>query len=315
MNEIAGEPQLSDLSNPFKRYFLATRPAFLSATFAACLLGVASAQFSGIDLQWDMVLITLFLALLLHASVNVLNDYFDALNGTDYINSERVYPFTGGSRFIQNEILTTKQMANFGYILLAITVVGGVWLIANVGVGLLFIGLVGVFIGWAYSASPLRLNGRGLGELAVMLGFLGIVIGADFVQRNAFSAEPIIVGLPYALLVTNLLFINQFPDFKADAAVGKRHLVVLLKPERAVYIYPLLVTASLFWLFGMVSTHQLPNLSLISALPMLLSFRAAWILKQFAKMPVQLRPAIQLTIVAMLSHALILSTILFLDTK
>jgi len=116
-------------------------------------------------------------------------------------------------------------------------------------------------------------------------------------------------------LVTNLLFINQFPDFKADAAVGKRHLVVLLKPERAVYIYPLLVTASLFWLFGMVAIHQLPNLSLISAFPMLLSFRAAWILKQFAKMPAQLRPAIQLTIVAMLSHALILSTILFLDTK
>ena len=208
-----------------------------------------------------------------------------------------------------------SEYANFGYILLAISIIGGIWLIAKVGVGLLFIGLAGVFLGWAYSASPLRLNGRGLGELAVMLGFLGLVIGADFVQRSAFSVGPVIVGLPYAMLVTNLLFINQFPDFKADAAVGKRHLVVLLKPERAVYIYPLLVTASLFWLFGMVTIHQLPNLSLISALPMLLSFRAAWILKQFAKIPAQLRPAIQLTIVAMLSHALILSTILFLDTK
>jgi 1,4-dihydroxy-2-naphthoate polyprenyltransferase len=315
MSGVVVEPKLSGLSSPFKRYWLATRPAFLSATFAACLLGFASAYFSGIALQRGMAFITLLLALILHASVNVLNDYFDALNGTDNINVERVYPFTGGSRFIQNKILTLKQMANFGYTLLVISVIGGVWLIANVGMGLLLIGAIGVFIGWAYSASPLRLNGRGLGELAVMLGFLGLVIGADFVQRSAFSIEPIIVGLPYALLVTNLLFINQFPDFNADAAVGKRHLVVLLQPERAAYIYPLLVMVSLFWLLGLVIMNKLPSLSIIAALPMLLSFRAAWILKQFAKMPAQLRSAIQLTIVAMLSHALILSTILFLETK
>jgi 1,4-dihydroxy-2-naphthoate polyprenyltransferase len=241
----------------------------------------------------------------------VLNDYFDALNGTDNINVERVYPFTGGSRFIQNQLLSLKQTLQFAYILLAVVIIGGIWLVARVGVGLLMIGVVGVFLGWAYSASPLRLSSRGLGELAVMLGFLGVTIGADFVQRGTFSFEPILIGFPYALLVTNLLFINQFPDIKADAIVGKRHLVVLLKPELAVYLYPLLVLGSIFWVLNLVVIHRLPALSMLSTLPMLLSFRAAWVLKRFAKQPAQLRPAIQLTIVAMLSHALILSIILF----
>jgi 1,4-dihydroxy-2-naphthoate polyprenyltransferase len=311
MKTIAVEPQISHLSNPIKRYFFATRPAFLTATMAACLLGFASANFGNVPMQWSLLVLTLVLATILHASVNVLNDYFDALNGTDNINVERVYPFTGGSRFIQNQLLSLKQTLQFAYILLAVVIIGGIWLVARVGVGLLMIGVVGVFLGWAYSASPLRLSSRGLGELAVMLGFLGVTIGADFVQRGTFSFEPILIGFPYALLVTNLLFINQFPDIKADAIVGKRHLVVLLKPELAVYLYPLLVLGSIFWVLNLVVIHRLPALSMLSTLPMLLSFRAAWVLKRFAKQPAQLRPAIQLTIVAMLSHALILSIILF----
>jgi 1,4-dihydroxy-2-naphthoate polyprenyltransferase len=311
MKTIAVEPQISHLSNPVKRYFFATRPAFLTATMAACLLGFASANFGNVPMQWSLLVLTLVLATILHASVNVLNDYFDALNGTDNINVERVYPFTGGSRFIQNQLLSLKQTLQFAYILLAVVIISGIWLVARVGVGLLMIGVVGVFLGWAYSASPLRLNSRGLGELAVMLGFLGVTIGADFVQRGTFSFEPILIGFPYALLVTNLLFINQFPDIKADAIVGKRHLVVLLKPELAVYLYPLLVLGSIFWVLNLVVIHRLPALSMLSTLPMLLSFRAAWVLKRFAKQPAQLRPAIQLTIVAMLSHALILSIILF----
>jgi 1,4-dihydroxy-2-naphthoate polyprenyltransferase len=311
MKTIAVEPQISHLSNPVKRYFFATRPAFLTATMAACLLGFASANFGNVPMQWSLLVLTLVLATILHASVNVLNDYFDALNGTDNINVERVYPFTGGSRFIQNQLLSLKQTLQFAYILLAVVIISGIWLVARVGVGLLMIGVVGVFLGWAYSASPLRLNSRGLGELAVMLGFLGVTIGADFVQRGTFSFEPILIGFPYALLVTNLLFINQFPDIKADATVGKRHLVVLLKPELAVYLYPLLVLGSILWVLNLVVIHRLSALSMLSTLPMLLSFRAAWVLKRFAKQPAQLRPAILLTIVAMLSHALILSIILF----
>lgn len=304
------EPEKAQYSNPIQLYFAATRPAFLLATLAACSLGIAGAVYSGVTFQFSMALITISLALLVHAGVNVLNDYFDALSGTDAMNNERLYPFTGGSRFIQNGVLTTSQTAYFGYALLIIAMLGGLYLSWLVGASLLAIGALGVLIGWAYSASPLSLNGRGLGELCVLAGFLGIVLGADFVQRRTLSLQPFMVGMPYALLVTNLLFINQFPDRKADAAAGKRHLVVRLPLTKAVRIYPLLAMLAVLWLCYFVNLGNLPILALISALPIIFSIKATLILREFAAMPAQLKPAIQLTLAAMLSHALLLTLVM-----
>lgn len=305
------EPTLSSHRNILSRYFFATRPPFLLATLAACLLGLASASWSGFQVQSDLAVLTVLLALLTHAAVNVLNDYFDALNGTDELNTERLYPFTGGSRFIQNGVLTAAQTVRFGYALLGVVVLGGLWLIARTGPGLLRLGAGGLLLGWAYSAPPLKLNSRGWGELCVLLGFLGVTVGADFVQRKAFAWQPVITGLPYALLVTSLLFINQFPDRKADILAGKRHWVARLPLHQAVYGYPLIAVLALICLFWGVGVGALPETSLLSAFPVLFSFVASRHVMCFAEKPAQLRPAIRLTLAAMLGHALILTFILF----
>ncbi len=304
------EPEKASFSNPLKLYFFATRPAFLIATLAACLLGLASAIYSGIPFELSTAILTVLLALIVHAGVNVINDYSDALSGTDAVNTERLYPFTGGSRFIQNEVLTTTQTANFGYLLLIFAMLGGLFLTRLVGMGLLVVGMVGMLIGWVYSAVPLRLNSRGMGEICVLAGFIGVVIGADFVQRGVFSFQPLIIGMPYALLVTNLLYLNQFPDRKADAATGKRHLVVMLPLKCAVLIYPLLAAFAGVWLLYFIAIGNLPVQALLAAVPLIFSARAAWILHQFAATPVKLLPAIKLTIAAMLSHALLLTLVM-----
>jgi 1,4-dihydroxy-2-naphthoate octaprenyltransferase len=304
------EPEKASFSNPLKLYFVATRPAFLIATLAACLLGLASAIYSGVTFQLSTAILTVLLALVVHAGVNVINDYFDALSGTDAFNTERLYPFTGGSRFIQNGVLTITQTAYFGYLLLTLAILGGLFLTWLVDAGLLVIGAVGMLIGWAYSAVPLRLNSRGLGEICVLAGFLGVVIGADFVQRQTFSFQPFIIGMPYALLVTNLLYLNQFPDRKADSAAGKRHLVVMLPLKYAVLIYPLLVVLAGVWLLYFIAIGNLPVQALLAAVPLIFSTRAAWILCQFAATPAKLLPAIKLTLAAMLSHALLLTLVM-----
>lgn len=304
------EPDKASFSNPIQLYFAATRPSFLNATLAACLLGLVSAIYSGVTFHLSTAILTILLALIVHAGVNVLNDYFDALNGADAINTERLYPFTGGSRFIQNDVFSISQTANFAYLLLAIAIFGGLYLAWLVGFGLIVIGAIGVLIGWAYSASPLSLNGRGLGELCVLVGFLGVVIGADFVQRHTLSFQPIIIGMPYALLVTNLLYINQFPDRKADATAGKRHLVVMLQLKYAVLIYPLLAVIAGVWLFYFIAIGNLPVQAFLAALPLILSARAAWILRRFAATPTKLLTAIKLTLAAMLSHALLLTLVM-----
>ncbi len=307
---MVAEPTPASFNSAITRYLAATRPPFLFATLVACLIGIATARHDGVVTNTILAGMTILLALLTHAGVNVLNDYYDAMSGTDDANGDRLFPFTGGSRFIQNGILTHDQTARFGYLLLAAAIVGGLWLSAIVGTGLLIIGLIGVFIGWAYSASPLKLNSRGLGELCVLAGFLGVIVGADFVQRRTFDSVPFLIGLPYALLVTNLLYINQFPDRKADAETGKRHWVVRLPLSLAAKVYPLLTGLALGILLVLQQHGIIPAVALLTTLPLLMSFHAAVILQQQAGRPSALLPAIRLTIAAMLAHGMLLSVVL-----
>jgi 1,4-dihydroxy-2-naphthoate octaprenyltransferase len=306
------EPTVTTFKNPLARYFAATRPAFLSASLMACLIGLAIAKHSGIALAPELAAFTLLFALLTHAGVNVLNDYYDALNGTDACNVERVFPFTGGSRFIQNGVLTLAQTARFGFALLFCVALAGLWLMLRSAPQLLYIGLAGLFIGWAYSAPPFRLNSRGLGEVCVAAGFLLITVGTDFVQRKGFAAAPFIAGLSYALLVTNLLYINQFPDRKADTAAGKLHWVARLDVRQARWGYVLIVALSYGWLVLSVMSGWLPLLALAAGLALPLSLKAARQLFRHAAQPQQLSEAIKLTIAAMLLHGGLLTLSLFI---
>jgi len=120
--------------------------------------------------------------------------------------------------------------------------------------------------------------------------------------------------MPYALLVTNLLYINQFPDRQADARAGKYNLVVRLPLNLAVWLYFLMTVLALLWITVMVFSGYLPELALLSALPLLLSARAFWLLRQFSAKPEKLLPAIKLTLASMLSHALLLTLIMLWNT-
>src|SRR5512134_1251983 len=153
----AAEPTLAAYGNPLARFFAATRPAFLSVTLVGCVLGLAAAHADGVALRPATAFLTLAFALVAHAGINVLNDYYDALNGSDAANTERRFPYTGGSRFIQNGVLSVHATRVFGATLLAAVVPAGLWLAWNSGPGLVAIGFAGLAVGWAYSAPPLKL--------------------------------------------------------------------------------------------------------------------------------------------------------------
>jgi 1,4-dihydroxy-2-naphthoate octaprenyltransferase len=306
------EPSLERLRNPVLRYFVATRPAFLTITLVGCVLGFATVVHAGVAFDMTRALITLLLALLAHAGVNVLNDYYDHLNGTDAINTGRVFPFTGGSRFIQNGVLTPKQMLAYGLLLFALVITGGLWLIAQSGMDLFWFGLVGLFIGWAYSAPPLNLNSRGWGELCVVAGFLLVVASADAVQRGQFASLPWLAGLPFALLTANILFINQFPDREADLKAGKHHWVVRLAPRVAAQIYGLIALCAAMAVIILTVVQVLPVLSLLSLLGVVAAIPAWRGLVQHCEQPAQLSPAIKATILAAHLHGLLLAAALFI---
>jgi 1,4-dihydroxy-2-naphthoate octaprenyltransferase len=278
----------------------------------ACLIGLATIWHGVTPFDVPLALVTLLFALLAHAGVNVLNDYYDALNGTDAQNTDRIFPFTGGSRFIQNGVISQSQTRVFGFALLAGVALAGIWLMERTAPQLMYVGLAGLFIGWAYSAPPFRLNSRGLGELCVAAGFLAITVGTDFVQRKGFSVAPFIAGLPYALLVTNLLYINQFPDRTADTAAGKLHWVARLKVQHARWGYALIVGLAYAWLLLSVLLGWLPMFALLAFLALPLSVKASQLLLRHAAQPQQLGDAIKLTIGAMMVHGTLLSLALIL---
>lgn len=300
------EPSLATLPNPLLRYVAATRPAFLSVTFVGCLLGLATAAAAGVRLDPALASLTLFFALVAHAGANVVNDYYDALSGCDAGNHERVFPFTGGSRFIQNGLLSERAAGLYGHALLAAVIPAGLYLAAASGGGLIWIGLTGLLVGWAYSAPPCKLQARGLGELGITAGWLLVVVGSDFVQRHAFDFAPVAAGLGFALLVANVLYINQFPDVSADARAGKRTVVVQLGVDAARWGYALIALLAYGWVLAMVLAGRLPWLALGSLFPAGISYAAGRSLWRHAGFPAQLIDAIKRTILAAVLHGLLL---------
>lgn len=305
------EPTLNTLPNPLLRYFVATRPAFLSVTLVGCLLGLAVARFSGIPIDPVLASLTVLLALLAHAGANVVNDYYDARSGCDAANMERIFPFTGGSRFIQNGLLSERAAAIYGHGLLLAVIPAGLYLTAVSASGLIWIGLAGLLVGWAYSAPPLKLQSRGFGEFGITASWLLIVVGADFVQRHHFATPPFEIGLSFALLVANVLFINQFPDVRADALTGKRTVVVSLGTQRARWGYALIALLAYGWIIAMVVMSQLPWQALLSLTAAAASLGALRDLWRHAASPTNLVGAIKLTILAAVLHGLLLAAVLY----
>ena len=303
----AREPTLEQLAQPLPRYFLATRPAFLTVTLGACFIGLASAALDGITIDWTKAIVTLVFGMAAHAGANVLNDYYDSRSGNDASNQERIFPFTGGSRFIQNGVLTERQTLRLGSALVAATMAAGLWLMAVSGPGLFFFGLAGLFLGIAYSAPPLALNSRGLGEACIWLSWMIVAGGADYVQRAGASPLPWMAAAGYALLVTNVLFINQFPDRRADQAAGKRHWVVRLGPDVAAETYLVIALAAHALLALAVAARGLPLWALLGLGSLPLSLKAGAELRRHRHAVSRLAPAIQMTIAAALLHAALLS--------
>jgi 1,4-dihydroxy-2-naphthoate octaprenyltransferase len=221
-----------------------TRAPFFIALIVPVLVGAALAWNEG-DLHVGYLLLSLVGIVFANAGLNMSNDYFDHLSGTDEVNKE-LTPFSGGSRTIQDGVLAPKQVLLWSSGFIAATVAIGLYLVAVRGWGLLWVGLVGVFIAAFNSAPPFRLNyrGYGLGELATFLGCGPLpALGSYYVQTGSFSWEAVWASLPTGLLGAALIWINELPDYEADKHAGKRTAVVMLGRRRGVWGYVVLVAA------------------------------------------------------------------------
>ena len=195
---------------------------------------------------------------------------------------------SGGSRAVELGLITlkgTRSLANIMFILGLFTA-AGILYTSYLNTGSTYnayyaaiIALIGVLVGYFYTAKPVRLSSRyGLGELSIFLSFGPLLtLGTGFAIANEtiqiFSTEfynLILLGVPIGLLTTNILFINQYPDYSSDKKVGKNHLVVLLgkKLSRWIYAINLAVTVgSLYYISENVVNNTQASLFLYILIP------------------------------------------------
>jgi len=262
------------LQNRVATYLAATRPAFLTASVLPVLAAGALAQATTAGgVSAALVTLTVVNIILIHAAANVLNDYFDALNGTDGINTGRIYPFSGGSRFIQNNVLTVAEMGTFGFSLLAAGAVLGLYMVSLAGPLLLALGVVGTFIALIYSAPPC-LACRGLGDIAVGTAF-GVlpVAGTCLILTGSVPAGALWLGVVIGCFVAAILWVNSIPDIEADRSAGKLTIPVRLGAEGAARATPLWFVAG----FALLAVSPLAHagwVTLIGAVPAVLAGRA-----------------------------------------
>lgn len=252
-----------------------TRAPFFTATIVPVLLGTAIAWHEG-SVHWGLFVAALVGTVAINAAFDMSNDYFDHRSGTDTAN-RNLTPFSGGSRTIQDGILKPRTVLLAALAFYAVGIGIGVYLAATRGWTILALGGIGVFLAFFHNAPPLNLYRRfpGAGELAVGVGCGPItVLGAYFVQTQRLTLEAFYASLPVALLITALLYINEFHDVEADRIVGKKTLPVVLGRARAVWGYAALVCASYAAILAAVSARVVPLTMLLGLLPLPLAFRA-----------------------------------------
>jgi len=270
-----GRPIRPRLS-PFWLALRTTRLPFLSATAVPVLLGIAIAASHG-AFTWWTALLTLIGASLAHLGINVTNDIFDTLSGADEANVNPTQ-FSGGSRVAIYDLVTVPQLVALATALLGGAAVIGlllVWITRSPE--LLWIGVAGILIGLAYTAPPLRLVHRGLGEIAVALGFGPIMLlGAYVVQTGRISLEAAVASVPVAILIALILYVNEIPDRTGDSSVGKRTLPVRWQPEtvQTVYVVAALAAFVVIAMGVMVGLLPWPTLIALAAVPLALQVNA-----------------------------------------
>jgi 1,4-dihydroxy-2-naphthoate octaprenyltransferase len=249
-----------------------TRLPFLSATLIPVLLGILIALRHGAFDIW-LALLTVVGASLAHLAINVTNDIFDTLSGADEANVNPT-KFSGGSRVLIYDLLTLRQLLT-----VALALFGGaaaiglllVWLTGSLT--LLLIGIAGIAVGIAYTAPPLKLVYRGLGEIAVAIGFGPIMLlGAYVVQTGRLALEPFVVSITVGILVALILYVNEIPDRTGDAAAGKRTLPVRLRPDTIIGGYLLAALLAFVVIVVGVASGLLPwpTLLALAAVPLAL---------------------------------------------
>ena len=299
-----------------KVWIRALRLPFLTATLVPICLGCAVARYEDYGINGFAFAVTLLGIACLHLGTNLANDYYDHKTKNDEIGPKPT-PVSGGSRVIQEGLIKPEVILRTSFLLFAAGSLAGLFLAYMLSSWtIVFLGVFGVFCGFFYTAAPLHIGYRGFGEFIVGLCFGPLVVfGSYFVQTLSWSSVPVLAAVPVGIHIGLVLLINEFPDKEADAAVGKKTLVVLLGKKTALRIYYAGLILSYIVIPAGILAGLFPPLTLLSWLTLPLALKIFRISKKHFQSTPDLLPANLLTIRLHLLFNLLLAAGFLLQGK
>jgi 1,4-dihydroxy-2-naphthoate octaprenyltransferase len=266
-------------------WYRTLRPFSYPAAIVPVLVGTMLAWHQG-SAEWHLFALALIGSIAIQAGTNLANEYFDYKQGLDSEAS------LGAAGVIVLGVIPPWQVLWGAVAAFALGSAIGFYLTAVVGWPILVIGFFSVMAGWFYTAKPLALGYRALGEPTVFL-FMGVimVMASYYLHWERFTWEAFLVSAPVGLLVTVILHTNNLRDVNEDAAKGRLTWCTAavrtwgqeqgMAAARRIYYF--LVIVSYLWVFGLVLADVVPWAALLAFASLPLAFRLARIVASGAE--------------------------------
>jgi 1,4-dihydroxy-2-naphthoate octaprenyltransferase len=237
----------------------AIRIRFLLASVIAVSNGLAITYWKYATIDPLYAVLTYIGVVFLHASVDLLNDYWDYKRGID--SATKRTKFSGGTGVLPEHLLTPRTVYIAGIIFLILGASIGAYFVAIRGITIAVILSFAVVAIYFYST---RIVNAGLGELFVAIKGAMIVLGTVYVQNAVLEPAALYAGAIVGILSATVLFINSFPDYEADRSKGRRTLAIILGRKTASAIFPIFIITAYALVVGGIFLGYTKIYSLIS---------------------------------------------------
>ncbi|MDR1690982.1 MAG: prenyltransferase [Candidatus Methanoplasma sp.] len=264
-----------------RRLNLIFRFSYTLAFLFASLCGIAFAYVHYTDI------IPLYIAILVPATVlfmaifvNFSNDYYDSVSGVDDLRFNRAAEgmnlndspllkkiYWDGNP-VNNGMVTRKQARAIMIVLAAICIILGIPTVLYGGWIAAALGISGLLIAFFYTAPPVNLGARGLGEVAVGISFFLMVFASYFIAtKGVWNTEILVFAVLIAILVGSMRLVDSMSGQDAHIAAGERSISVIMGLDGMIPLIKAVIVAG-YVVAGAMLYFDLTYLLLFLTLPL-----------------------------------------------
>jgi 1,4-dihydroxy-2-naphthoate octaprenyltransferase len=291
----------------WKVWWMLLRPHTLSAAFIPVTIGTVLALNEG-SIHAALFLAMLIASILIQAATNMFNEYFDFKRGLDNENSVGI-----GGAIVRNGV-KPKTVLNLAFGFFGIAILLGIYICMESTWWIAVIGLICMATGYFYTGGPVPIAYTPFGELVAGF-FMGMVIIllAYYIQTGTISAISVIISIPIAFLVGNIMLSNNIRDLDGDKENGRKTLAILIGRKKAIIFLAATFAASYAVILAMIAFGYLSAWALLVLISTPKAYSAV---KKFIgkSLPLEMMPAMKATAQTNIQFGFLLAIGLFIST-